>query len=393
LVDSIQPAEESAPPPSLEEQRHALNECWDFLESLYDLSSDSRDQLIASTFDAEAVRQTWDACWNLCVSMRALEQANHSTLLPEHIEPSLRFSRRLIKALQSLDLSTEPNMIRSLLRASTTHNSCLLDAISISCSDHDGRLHNSDMLATHIRYIHALLKGITIEPHQLLDHIKGCWLLFGTLYGLLLTRKAHDARQSVNGSATALLQQVVIYDKPEPEPNHEQLVATAIDAGMNLCNLFRHGWSLTRSGRTSPSKTNGSKNGSTASLYLSQYKIASSNTTRHRPSYLSENEVDHFSENEVDHESRLSPTAGRAPQTPEMQSFHGSGMPDTPMTVFEDIDNPIEEFQEERRQGIMVLGTRGSVGSAGAWPPSVSEVGERRGRERRRARRKSGETC
>jgi len=383
LVDSIQPAEQTASPPSLEEQRHALDECWDFLESLYDLSSESRDQLIASASNFEAVRQTWDACWNLCVCMRALEQANHSTLLPEHVEPSLRFSRLLIQSLQSLELRTEPNLIRTLLRASTTHNSSLLDAITISCSDHNDQLHSSDMLATHVRYIHALLKGITIQPHQLLDHIKGCWLLFGSLYGLLLTRKARDARHTVNGNTTEQ-QQVVIYDKPEPEPNHEQLVATAIDAGMNLCNLFRHGWSLTRSGRTSPSKTNGSKNGSTASLHLSQYKISSSNTIKHRPSYLSENEDDG--------DSRLSPTAARAPQTPEMQRFHGSGMPDTPMTVFEDIEDPIEEFQEERRQGIMVLGTRGSVGSAGAWPPSVSEVGERRGRERRRARRKRGET-
>lgn len=361
---STQSERESERKPLLEEQRHAFEECWDFLKSLYELSSEGRDQLIAESSNPRMARQVWDSCWNLCICMRELEQANHASILPEHLDPTLRFSRLLIKALQSLEENRADS--KPLLRASKKHNSRLLDAIT---SSRDDALNDAVMLASHLRYIHALLKAMTLQPSQLLDHIRGCWLLIGSIYGLLLTRQQDNDTHASSESMEQ--QQVVLYGSQDSTP--EQLLATAIDAGMNLCNLFRHNWSLTRSGRTSPSK-----NGSTTSLHLSQYQI-SSGTTQRRPSHLSEDE-----DEDEDNESDMpSPRArGGAPHTPQVQSFPNSKLPDTPLTVFEDIDDPIDSLQETRRPGIIVLGQRGSVGHAEVWPPSASEVGEGRGGSR-----------
>jgi len=221
------------------------------------------------------------------------------------------------------------------------------------------------------------IHSTTILTGDLLINVHACWALVETLYAI----RRFDAQRSKEKGK----------DEIETETSakvEEDLLSHAMSACFNLCTLFHMSWHGTQTGHATPRP----------SLVGPDYFRTHPRSSHHDYSHGTSPASARFSHNAQSHTTE--------PRTPSPRSTHEQDLPETPLTVFEDLEgiDPMEEYGESLPPKIILLGRHGSVGGGvSPWPPSASRAGSisgsfrsepergRKGKERSRERAKADE--
>jgi len=324
------------------------------------MSASYREELYSRSTNPENARTIFTLCWSLC---KAMEDNQSDT--PTHLDHLLQTARDLEHALSS----NEPDKTEadSFARATMVLNDHLHGGLAPELPD----TFQQRTLEIYLNLCSQAIHSTTILTGDLLINVRTCWALVETLY----TIRRIDAQKSKEKV------------KEEDEANtsakvEEDLLSHAMSACFNLCTLFHTSWHEMQRGHATPRPSLVGPD-----YFRTHPRAGHSHATSLASARFSHNAQSHTTE----------------PRTPSPRSPHVQDLPETPLTVFEDLEgiDPMEEYGESLPPKIILLGRHGSVGGGvSPWPPSASRAGSisgsfrsepergRKGKERSRERGK-----
>ncbi|PHH66005.1 hypothetical protein CDD82_1593 [Ophiocordyceps australis] len=279
----------------------ALHEAWHLCNTLFDLSSQSRGRLFGSSSTPASHERTWMRCWELCRQLYTNQSHDAASL---NVQTNLDLCRDFCQALFDVRKRRD-EAADSVLRLSFDLNNHLYSAQGSGSLPEPFRERTLDF---YVALCHRLMK----QPNQLADEadqlLQACWGLIKALFGLRQSRR--DGRRV-----------------------DDELLGTAVDACLELGDIFRFGWMQMRSSRRS-------------ALFFGRESGQPPGPSRQS--------------------SRASRPA-KGDQTGAASRLRAA-VPETPVTEFE--DTPLSpESRSPRVPNIMVLGTNVASTSATAPPP------------------------
>ena len=300
--------------------RSALDECWTLCNTLAKLSQHHRQRMFHfSGTRADTQESAWRTCWRLC--QKLYESRNED---PEaQIKPTLELCRDFCQALFEVRQRGD-DTADSVLRVSFELNNHLYNA-------HDRNLPEAFRERTldfYLTLCHRLMKQRTSLPEETDALLHACWSLAEMLFSL--------RQNSRDGKAA-----------------DEELLGSAIQACLELCDLFRHGWTQVRPERGTPRPSQYTFTAAPASV--SHSTIALSDMSG-RSSSL------HASSLNESYHSAIS--IRRVPVQPE-----------TPTTIFDDREEEFSPADELNVPNILVLGPEaGQTRTHDRWSSAASSL-------------------
>ncbi|PHH67014.1 hypothetical protein CDD81_4409 [Ophiocordyceps australis] len=289
----------------------ALHEAWHLCNTLFDLSSQSRGRLFGSSSTPTSHERAWTRCWELCRQLYTNQSHDAASL---NVQTNLDLCRDFCQALFDVRKRRD-EAADSVLRLSFDLNNHLYSTQGSGSLPEPFRERTLDF---YVALCHRLMK----QPNQLSDEadqlLQACWGLIKALFGLRQSRR--DGRRV-----------------------DDELLGTAVDACLELGDIFRFGWMQMRSSRR---------------------------TAR-------------FFGHESDQPPGPSRQSSRASRPVKMDATGAASrlraaVPETPVTEFEDTAlSP--ESHSPRVPNIMVLGTNAASASAAParWSSNASSMSAR----------------
>jgi hypothetical protein len=314
------------------------------------MSAAQREQLYSRSHNPENARTIFTLCWSLCRAIYPSESADSDTRVD--LDHLLRSARDLEHAISA----NEPDKTEadSFARATMVLNDHLQGGLAPELPD----TFQQRTLEIYLDLCSQAIHSTTILSGDLLINVRACWVLVETVYALC----QHTARET-----TSSLIDPVSGDEVEASTSlkvEEDLLGHAISACFNLCTLFYNSWYESQPGHATPRP----------SLVGPDYFRTHPRSSHHDHSHATSLASARFPHN--------AQSLTTEPRTPSPKFSHERDLPETPLTVFEDLEgiDPMEEYGEQLPPKIILLGRHGSVGGGvSPWPPSVSRAGSMTG--------------
>ncbi|KAE9986654.1 hypothetical protein EG327_004218 [Venturia inaequalis] len=196
----------------------ALKECWTLCNTLANLSSMHRERMFSFSGSGDVQELAWKSCWRLCQNLYESREETAGT----HVRPTLELCREFCQALFEARHRGD-EVTDSILRVSFELNNHLYNT-------HDRNLPNAFRERTldfYLTMCHRLMKQRTALPEETDALLRACWQLAEVLFSL--RQNSRDGK-----------------------PVDEELLASAVQACWELCDLFREGWTQIRPDRGTP---------------------------------------------------------------------------------------------------------------------------------------------
>ncbi|TID26728.1 hypothetical protein E2P81_ATG01194 [Venturia nashicola] len=278
--------------------KRALKQCWTLCNTLANLSSIHRERMFSFSGSGDVQELAWKSCWRLCQNLYESREETAGT----HVGPTLELCREFCQALFEARHRGD-EVTDSILRVSFELNNHLYNT-------HDRNLPNAFRERTldfYLTMCHRLMKQRTALPEETDALLRACWQLAEVLFSL--RQNSRDGK-----------------------PVDEELLASAVQACWELCDLFREGWTQIRPDRGTPKPVQRVSPGQSyqESYTSNQNNYQQNNQTPSRPS------------------SSLSGT---------FHSVKSQMMPpETPTTIFDDQDEASPTESNIAVPNILVLG-------------------------------------
>lgn len=401
-----------------------LEECWRLCVTFCELTSESRKQLFAQDISADESETTWNLCWSLCQSTFNANK-NDSNQYDSHLRMQTRIARDLFNAL--LAVRSGDDRTGSLLRAATALSNHLHSGLPVELPP----AYDQRTLDFYFELCSQLITTTTSLNQAFLAQLQACWALTSASHQLrqhqTQSHKISDtSKQKENELLTTTLDACfnlcnLFYDayfqardimrlatSPSfdtelgPTPRASQVSFSTYPIRPAFSSAFPSMDSAMLSPRTMPPPR--SSNSSTIKakpVHVTggfKHPFASPATSGivsasipNKPTHSHHNSASKTIIGETKHNHAASgstartappkrPTSAPAvhPLTPPNHA--SSAFPETPLTMFSDLDHdPMDELERAAPPGIVVLSMRGSLGGEDMdYMPSVSEAGSRR---------------
>ena len=304
--------------------KSALDECWTLCNTLANLSSTHRNRIFTYRGQSGVQEQAWRSCWRLCQNLYENRADDHDGL----ILPTLEMCREFCQALFDARLKGD-EVSDSVLRVSFELNNHLYNT-------HDRNLPSAFQERTldfYLTLCHRLMKQRTSLPPETDALLRACWTLAEMLFSI---------RQNAW----------------ENRAEDEELLGSAVQACWDLCDLFREGWTQVR-----PSSVADRGTPRPPHQVLSSFS-PTSNSIRSNSLFSS-------------HQS--SPSVTRSASTHSLLAANGEPKPfppETPTTIFEDMNESPLDADDGNIPNILVLGPEkaGQHASRNRWTDSASQL-------------------
>ncbi|KAI4288048.1 MAG: hypothetical protein L6R35_002693 [Caloplaca aegaea] len=271
----------------------ALSECWTLCNTLASLSQIHRERSFGHTRKRDGQSQAWKSCWKLCQKLYDTRDEDD----PSQVRPTLDLCRDFCQCLFEVR-QKENEVADSVLRVSFELNNHLYNT-------HDRTLPEAFRERTldfYITLCHRLMKQRSKLTGDTDSLLRACWSLAEMLFSL---------RQN----------------KREGKPADEELLGSAVQSCWELCDLFREGWTQVRPDRGTPRPSQ-----TTFTQAFQQAKQTSINKSTVKDPPYAYADMDESGD----------------------ESNFGRANPETPTTVFEDIQQMSPD--EAPVPNILVLG-------------------------------------
>jgi hypothetical protein len=289
----------------------ALSECWTLCNTLANLSSVHRERIFNFSGQGDIQEQAWKSCWKLCQKLYDSRDEDHAS----QIKPTLELCRDFCQALFDVRVKGD-ELADSILRVSFELNNHLYNT-------HDRNLpvaFGERTLDFYLTMCHRLMKQQTSLPEETDHLLRACWTLAEMLFSLRQNNR-------------------------DGKPVDEELLGSAVQACWDLCDLFREGWTQIRPDRGTPRPSQRSFPGgqfSSPSYPASQVGV-----------------------------SRPASALSRASQQERLRHQQQSFVPETPTTIFDDLND--SSPADDLVPNILVLGPGDR--SATPWSSTSSVTG------------------
>jgi hypothetical protein len=252
------------------------------------LSASHRERVFTFTGSGDMQEQAWKSCWRLCQKLYETRDEDHASQAKATLELCRDFCQALFEARERGDEIKD-----SVLRVSFELNNHLYNTQNPNSSP----AVTERTLDFYLTICHRLMKDSTALPEETDHLVRSCWGLAECLFGL---------RQSNGGMHSE---------------EQEELLSSAVEACLELTDLFREGWSLLRPDRGTPRAMQ--RQFAPSNAYSSTY----GNTSSYQPSHPTSRPP-----------SSLSYDGGYRQQP--FRNF----VPETPTTIYddrEDVSSPV----------------------------------------------------
>jgi len=323
--------------------REGFEDCWKLCVTLQSMSAFHREELYGKSHNSDNARTIFTLCWSLCESLKT-DQSDVSNDTVAHLDHLLQSARNLEHALSASE--PDKNEADSLRRVTMVLNDHLQGGLPPELPE----TFQQRTLEIYLDLCGQAIHSTTILTGDILIHARTCWALVEALYAL----RQHETLESdspldfsANGSEETLAKVKA------------DLLGHAISVSFNLCTLFHNSWHETQPAHATPRP----------SLAGPDY-FRTHPRPGYNPSHATSLVLTRSSHNAQPHTTE--------PRTPSPKSPHEQDMPETPLTVFEDLEgiDPMEEYGGRLPPKIILLGRNGSVGGGvSPWPPSASRAG------------------
>lgn len=177
-----------------------------------------RERMFSFSGSGDVQELAWKSCWRLCQNLYESREETAGT----HVRPTLELCREFCQALFEARHRGD-EVTDSILRVSFELNNHLYNT-------HDRNLPNAFRERTldfYLTMCHRLMKQRTALPEETDALLRACWQLAEVLFSL--RQNSRDGK-----------------------PVDEELLASAVQACWELCDLFREGWTQIRPDRGTP---------------------------------------------------------------------------------------------------------------------------------------------